>query len=200
MKERLLTHWPTTLLVIGCILTGLWLAIEIGTLPDTPEKNPTTAPEKRSKAPAIEQKDFSLPPMEQFHTFIDKPLFIQGRVPVPAEDLDATTPTTTTKPRNPPKVQLTGILETPDVGTLVLLRSTDGKHHYRLKPGEEIENWRLSEVATDYVVIVSGEKKHTLKLIKPKPQPATRTKPAFNKQPRRKKPVKRHPNASTERE
>ncbi len=192
MKEQLLTHWPTSLIVGACTLTALWLIGELFVLPVTPEP---TQPPPPAHGPTKSQelKNFSLPPLEQYQAFVSKPLFIKGRIPVAPEDSGTTTSATQTVSSKPPKVQLTGILETPAVGKLVLLRSIDGKNHYRLKPGEDIEGWRLNEVASDHVVLEQGSKTHTLKLIKPRPKTSIRHP---TRRPRRSRPPHRPRTAS----
>ncbi len=202
MKQQLLERWPTTLLAMACVMTGIWLGIEVTLLSRQPDL-PVLASHEPPPIEIPPMEAYSLPPLEQYQNFVDKPLFIQGRTPVPPQDTEADTNTATTTSSTPPKLQLTGILDTPDLGTLVLLRSVDGKQHYRLKPGDDVENWRLSEVASDHVVLTSGAQKHTLKLLKPKPAlpskkpgfknrkgtgPDTRAKRNYTASTKRKKP------------
>ena len=189
MKALLLRYWPTTLLALSCVLAGAWLAIEASLTPDRPEsRQPPAAPS--ALPPLPREEDFTLPPPEHFQAMVDKPLFIKGRKPLPPADTDTETTGDTTKPapKDPPKLQLTGVLEIPDMGTLVLLRSDDGKHHYRLKPGDSVEGWRLSEVTPEHVTLTNGPQKHTLKLIKPRPV-TPRRKPGFKQRfPRTRQP------------
>jgi len=167
MKQQLLKHWPTSLLAGACVLLALWLIGELLVLPVSPGKVHPSPPSHQTVNPP-KAEHYSLPPVDKYQAFVEQPLFVEGRTPVAPESSDTTSLITTPVSANPPKVELTGILETPDTGQLALLRSVDGKHHYRLKTGDDVEGWRVEEIATDHVVLEQGSRRHTLKLIKPR--------------------------------
>ena len=183
MKQQLLKHWPTSLLAGACALLALWLIGELIVLPVSPGEVQTSYPSQQTVSPP-KAEHYSLPPVDNYQAFVEHPLFVEGRNPVAPESSDTNSLVTTPVSANPPKVELTGVLETPDTGQLALLRSVDGKHHYRLKTGDDVEGWRIEEIATDHVVLEQGTKRHTLKLIKPRPFAIKRRRPQISKRPR----------------
>ena len=180
----------TLLLAGSCLLVGGIIVWEALTISDIVIQPP---PEPRIETVPPSPRDFHLPPIDQYQNFVAHPLFIQGRAPLPdsgkGEDIPA--------PSDLPKLVLTGILDTPDAGQIVLLRSQDGKRHYRLHPGDAIEGWRLVTIASDHVVLEQGGKRQTLQLLKPRPNPPVTPKRRKSLRPsiRRKNPfIKKNSN------
>lgn len=181
MKASLSNH-TTVVLTGACLLLGVVLAWEASTL-DSITVNPPPPPKVEAVPPA--PKEFQLPPIEHYQNFVSRPLFTEGRTPLPEEGgSQEVIPAS-----DLPKLQLTGILDTPDAGQIVLMRSQDGKRHYRLHPGDEIEGWHLAEIAPDHVVLEQGGRRQTLQLLKPRPNaPAIRKRPTVRPSPRKRNP------------
>ncbi|TAN46979.1 MAG: hypothetical protein EPN21_18755 [Methylococcaceae bacterium] len=118
---------------------------------------------------AANAKAFELPPLEHFDAIVERPLFIQGRRPVSAEEAVAATPD------KPFDWQLHGIVKGPD-GALILLKDKAG-HHHKLPAGEKLDGWELAEIADDRVVMLRGEARQTLMLQKPKPKTPAKPEP-----------------------
>ncbi len=127
----------------------------------------TPPPPPKLETPAVPPGEFRLPPQEHYRNFVSRPLFIEGRTPLPeaAQEPESATASELSE------FQLTGILDTPESGRIVLLRSRDGKRHYRLHPGDAIEGWHLAEIAPDHVVLQQGGRREVLQLRKPRPNP-----------------------------
>lgn len=171
----------TTVLAGACLAMAAFVALEYQWLkhsdpniqPPAPA-TPAATPENQPKASASEPP----PSLDQFETMVSRPLFVEGRKPLADTESTDETPVSNSPP---PEIQLTGIIETPDAGQIVLVRGKDGKTK-KIKPGDEIDGWKLSELAPDHVILQQGGKEHTLQLIKPRPvalfrRPRPRPKP-----------------------
>ncbi|HHJ40546.1 MAG: hypothetical protein AXA67_10265 [Methylothermaceae bacteria B42] len=162
-------HLLTTFLAGLCLLLATAVLVEYIFLRrstphlEAPEANPKTEISLNPKAPPPAKPL----PLEQFQSMVTMPLFVEGRQPIPEQDKTGETSTQASGP--PPKIELTGIIQTPDAGKIILVRDKKGKTR-RLRPGDDVDGWQLAELAPDHVVLTQGAKKHTLKLIKPRPQ------------------------------
>lgn len=176
-------HRTTLLLAGACAIAGLVVGGEFLWLkrPEPPAAPPPPTPSSAAEIP----RDFALPPLDRYPFFVSRPLFLEGRKPLETED--ETIASAIASP--PPEVELTGILETPEAGQLALLRSLDGHHHYRLRPGDSIEGWQLTRIAADHVILEQGTREHVLKLIKPRPQTPGRNRKKPENAPNIRKPV-----------
>ncbi len=157
-----LSNLTTAFLAAVCLALGGIVAWEAS---KRAEITVTPPPAPKLETPPPPPGEFRLPPLEHYRNFVSRPLFIEGRTPIPAEAQE----TGTTAASDLSTLQLTGILDTPESGQVVLLRSRDGKRHYRLHPGETIDGWRLVEIAPDQVVLQRGGRRQPLRLHKPRP-------------------------------
>ncbi len=183
----------TGLLIGACNLMILVIALQYWLLGrSVPNLEP--APETTSNNHPLPQAPAAPEPpplpLDRFQAMVTHPLFVEGRQPIPEQD--KTGEATVQESGPPPKVELTGIIQTPNAGKIILIRDKEGKTR-RLKPGDNVDGWELAELAPDHVVLTQGAKKHTLKLIKPRPQskirrPRQRQRPKAPI-PRRVKPI-----------
>ncbi|XSG85964.1 MAG: hypothetical protein ACPW60_04410 [Methylohalobius sp. ZOD2] len=172
MKE-LMRHPGTWLLIAGCLLAALGVGIEYRLLQrQTAEAlQPSPAPSKEAQIPeAIPENAAELPPIDTFTALIVNPLFIEGRQPLPEESQtsNAETEEAEAEKKPPPDLRLTGILNTPEAGQIILVQDPEGKT-LRFKPGDIIDGWQVTEPETDQVVLDQDGEHHILKLIKPRP-------------------------------
>ncbi len=127
----------------------------------------------------ISNHEFVLPPKDGFSEFVERPLMIPGRRPVPEMTDELVTPV----PVNRGKIQikLMGIVMSPD-GMTALLQ--DGKGAYKNLPiNGTIDGWEVDEMRSDRVFLKQDDVREELKLRKPKPkQPVQnlRQKPQAN--------------------
>ncbi len=159
-----LTNLTTALLAAVCLVLGGIIAWEVSNRDDI-AVTPPPPPEPETPTPTPEE--FRLPPLDHYQHFVSRPLFLEGRTPLPETVQEPETAAAS----DLSTLQLTGILDTPESGQIVLLRSRDGKRHYRLHPGDTIEGWRLAEIASDHVVLQQGGRREVLQLRKPRPNP-----------------------------
>lgn len=117
-------------------------------------------------------KVFELPSQAHFNTIVERPLFIQGRRPLPPQE-DAAP-----EPEKPLEIQLHGVVSHPDGSVLALFKNKAG-HNYRLRANESVDGWTLVEIAPGHVVMQHEDNRQTLQLQKPKPKEAPKAeKPA----------------------
>lgn len=167
-------HLLTTFLAGACMLLAVAVLVEYVVLR---RSTPNLDQPKTSAVPTA-SKEAPLPPpakplpLEQFQSMVTMPLFVEGRQPIP--ELDKVGNTSLQESSPPPEIELTGIIQTPNAGKIILVRDKKKGKTRRLRPGENIDGWELAELAPDHVVLTQGAKKHTLKLIKPRPQPKIR--------------------------
>ncbi|GAB4261558.1 MAG: hypothetical protein Kow0065_12120 [Methylomicrobium sp.] len=119
-----------------------------------------------AELPTIEP---SLQSEEVFADLIDRPLFIEGRRPVPESEGD------TTETESAPEGfdwQLVGVY-TQQGKLMALLSRTqkiEGKANYlKLAVGDEVGGWKLAEIEPDKVLLELEGRKRDLMLRKPKP-------------------------------
>lgn len=175
-------HFGTVVLGLACLLAAFGLSLEYHLLQrklsDTLQP-PVTSVET-TQIPELPQAAIAeLPPIEEFSAFVEQPLFIEGRQPLPEE-----TEATTSEPeveKKPPDIRLTGIIDTPEAGQIILVQDQSNKT-LRFKPGDIIDGWRVAEPAETHVTLERDGETRVLELIKPRPvqplPPAVRPQPA----------------------
>lgn len=165
------------LLGLGCAVLGLAVSLQWWLKSrDQAAVLETIAAAGKASAPPAETagggKVFELPPQDHFNAIVERPLFIQGRRPLPPQE-DAAP-----EPEKPLEIQLHGVVAHPDGSVLALFKNKAGQH-YRLRANESVDSWTLVEIAPDHVVMQREDNRQTLQLQKPKPKEAPKAeKPA----------------------
>lgn len=118
---------------------------------------------------------FELPPLDEFSAFVDRPLFVEGRKPPPAEGEQTQAPKA--EDLAPLELSLMGVMLSPH-GQMAILAEASGKNR-RVKLGGTIDGWRLTELKPDRITLQRGEEQRDLPLMKPRPKgpPATAAAP-----------------------
>lgn len=178
--NRFKRHPITLLLSVACLLTAFGIGLEYRWL----QRKLTAAfkppPASGETAPISEQVPETLkelPPIETFSAFVEQPLFTEGRKPLP-EDTESASESDAEK--QPPVVSLTGIIDTPEAGQIILVQDRNNKT-LRFKLGALIDGWHVAELKDDQAILKRDGETHVLKLIKPRPvqplPPAARPPP-----------------------
>lgn len=185
---NLLKRYPGTLaLGFACLLAAVGLGLEYRLLQRklTGLFQPPTASVEAAQIPTSPPATLAeLPPIEAFSAFVERPLFIEGRRPLSEEPDTASTPGAAQKPQ----VSLTGIIDTPEAGQIILVRDLHNQT-LRFKPGEVIDGWRVAKLAETYVILERNGETYVLELIKPRP--AQPSPPAASPQPAQDNPFAR---------
>ena len=143
-------------------------------------ETPATEKESQSQSQKLSVIKLTRQPAESYSQMVDSPLFIKGRKPPVAGDLDET------ENQNAGKIEdlyLVGIYSVEErIVALFNKRGKGGKYLKKTK-GDDVSGWMLEEIKVDKVILERGGKKQTLMLRTPKP-----------KQPRKAKSVTRKRN------
>ena len=134
---------------------------------------------------SLEEADRTLefPPIEQFHSVKDRPLFFEGRRP-PAEyvpDAPAARPVKPVASVRPPNASLSGVVKVGDTTYVLLQGVGKEKGLVRTKVGEDVDGWKVESIQDDRVVLKNGDEKHEIPLRSYKPVPLP--KPGAAKKP-----------------
>ncbi|MGH8559028.1 MAG: hypothetical protein ACRESZ_16555 [Methylococcales bacterium] len=114
----------------------------------------------------ISNHEFVLPPKDSFSEFVERPLMIPGRRPVPEMTDEPLIPVLVN--RGKIQIKLMGIVMSPN-GMTALLQ--DGKGAYKNLPvNGTIDGWELNEMHPDRVILKQDDVREELKLRKPKPK------------------------------
>lgn len=151
------------------VLAGEWFA----------EGETVNAPQGETKT--LEAQDEALPSLDletksedEYSDLVERPLFIKGRKPVeePHED---TAPTQSVKTTQAFVWDLTGIFTSPK-GVTAFFSRLNGKvekdNYRKLKLGDDIDGWKLSEISLDKVTLTQAGETKMLPLRKAKPKTA----------------------------
>lgn len=176
-------HLGTLVLGLSCLLAAFGLGLEYRLLQRklTGTLQPPVTSVEAAQMPELPQETIAeLPPLGEFSAFVEQPLFIEGRQPLP-EETEAASSEPGAEKKPPPAIRLTGIIDTPEAGQIILVQDQSNKT-LRFKPGEAIDGWRVAELADDHVTLERDGETHVLELIKPRPAqplpPAAPPRPA----------------------
>lgn len=196
-----------TSLVLGLILTLQWVVLK----PQTPEihKPPNLGVADNASAIQLAELEFSLPPIDQLRDIEKRPLFIEGRRPLP--DAPEAPPLPVAPP--PPKIatpapvlDLRGIILIGKERIAMLGRPVVKDGGNRLRTGQVINDWTVVAIEPDQVVLENGGERsvtslRTFKAVPPPqqvPKPQAAPKPAGATPPKPgKRPPQRPPNPKT---
>ena len=138
-----------------------------------------TADSSQIKVKTVEMQDEELPSLdlenqneEEYSDLVERPLFIKGRKPV-EEPHEEIIPVTEVKKMETFVWDLTGIFTSPK-GLVAFFSRINGKvekdNYRKLKLGDDIDGWKLKEIASDKVMLVKMGDMKTLLLRKAKPK------------------------------
>lgn len=119
------------------------------------------------------------PPLEQYQSVKDRPLFFEGRRP-PAEH----TPEPKGKQKkpdsnvSPPRASLSGVIRVGDNVYVMLKGVGKEKGLARVKVGEDVDGWKVERIHDDRVVLKKGKEKHEIPLRSYKAVPLPKSEPA----------------------
>lgn len=156
-----------TLLIF--VLAGEWFA----------QSETVNAPQRETKT--LEVQDDELPSLDlqaksedEYSDLVERPLFIKGRKPV-AEPEPEAIPVSAVKKVEAFVWDLTGVFTSPK-GVTAFFSRINGKvekdNYRKLKLGDEIDGWKLSEISPDKVTLSQTGETKTLPLRKAKPKNA----------------------------
>ena len=121
--------------------------------------------------------------------FLERPLFWLTRRPPEVIDEKPTVEAPEAAAELPPGLQISGVVRDGDSWFIL---GTLGPKALRLKTGEEVKGWTITEISPDNVIFASGKKTATIKLFEPKPAVAA----AKNARPRANARKPREPSRS----
>jgi general secretion pathway protein N len=108
---------------------------------------------------------FAVPPLDELKATRERPLFERERRPPSEEEEVAQEPEPQEAVPDDGSLpfELAGIVKGPDV-SIAMLRHRETKEVQHLRPGEELAEWRIEEIAARHVVVRRGENKVRLEL------------------------------------
>lgn len=148
-----------------------------------------TTDSSQTKRKTVEMQNEELPSLnletqneEDYSDLVERPLFIKGRKPV-EEPHEEIAPVTEVKKMEAFVWDLTGIFTSPK-GLMAFFSRINGKvekdNYRKLKLGDDIDGWRLNEIAFDKVMLVRAGDTKTLLLRKAKPKNSSPAVPVAN--------------------
>lgn len=114
-----------------------------------------------------QERDFTLPPQEQYDEIIERPLMVKGRRPISEKTAPSSTVVVTNTKMN---MVLMGVVTTPQ-GMTALIKDNQGKYQ-RVRKDGAVDGWSVVDMQEDMVIVDQGGDRHELMLRKPKPKVA----------------------------
>lgn len=152
-------------LCLLCLSTVFIISIWLELNHDRSLQSITVASHESSGDADIKQDTNSpdLPPLSDFISIIERPLFTSNRRPV-SEDYRSTAAAGQISPESGPSRDfvLSGIVLTDD-RTIALVQTSDHKLH-RLEVGDNIGNWLVKEIRNKEIVLTSSHETRNLRL------------------------------------
>lgn len=179
------------LLMAICLLLAVVILIEWLLWPTQPRlvnEESAVGIEEGTTAASLESVNgFTLPPLTEFDSIKERPIFIEGRRPLPPSSTvvqqDRPMPTRGGSSR-PPKMDLSAILIINNE-PMVLLRNPPKGSSSRLKIGDEFQGWQVEKITTDRVTLKQSGKSEEFPLRSYKEVPL----PRVTKAKKRRSPV-----------
>ncbi len=154
----------TRLLIVLCLIAagiagGAWWA---GPQQDYDALAPAAgaAAGAMAGAGAVDAADTGLhmPPAEHYDPIKQRPLFIEGRRPLPDDEGDSTPEAPPAPPPNktpPPRIAISGILITPQ-DRYAMLRNPPKDGPSRLRTGDNFQGWVVEDIQRDSLTLRQG--------------------------------------------
>ncbi len=151
------------ILLLGlCLLLAVIILVEWTFLPSEPQSvnqkgQINTGP---AKADLESVSAFTLPPLTEFDAIKERPIFIEGRRPLPPSQtvVQEQRPIPSRGGSRPPKMNLSAILIINDE-PMALLRNPPKGVSTRLKTGDEFQGWQVEKITPDRVTLKQSGKR-----------------------------------------
>ncbi len=170
-----------TLTVVTVLLAGaIWAESRHGVMSDwlMPDAPPAVQPSDAGGGKPLTAGGelFVVPtvtPVEDLTQTVERPLFDRSRRPA-ANVVDTGAPEPPPlPPGNPPQVVLTAVVIT-DLDRVALLQVAGAEELLRLREGQEVSGWQLTQVTAEGITLAQGTNTHevALRTYQPAPAPA----------------------------
>ena len=171
-------------LLFGAVLAIEWLVWSPAP-PDIEVRQPPNGAAGDDGVATDEQDNMQLPPISDYQSIEERPLFVEGRRPIEEEqpEPEAPPPPPPAPPKTPPPVlDLRGIMIVGNERIAFLGRPVEKDGESRLKAGSQIRDWTVTAIEADQVVLENGGERTTIPLRKfaEVPLPATPARNAPN--------------------
>ena len=113
--------------------------------------------------------DFLMKPKQAYSQQVERPLFVQGRRPIPDQPVDDDTPFVAPVKLGKLNVKLMGVIDVPS-GRKALIYDIKNRTYLSLKEGEAVDGWRLTALSPGKAVLRQGMTTEEILLRKPKPK------------------------------
>jgi len=153
--------------VVLCALFALVILWETGHEPVGVAVDSTAPPvlqDEISRLLADADPSVRFPPLRQFHTMLERPLFDATRRPAATGETAAAAVSAELR-----QLTLTGVVITPEA-TLAILQHKSRKTTLRLEPGAMVQSWQLDSVHPDRAVFRKGRQTRELFLMENEPK------------------------------
>ena len=191
------------ILLLGlCLLLAVIILIEWVFLPSQPQlvnqRGSGEINTGTTKADYDSVSAFTLPPLTEFDSVKERPIFIEGRRPLPPSQtvVQQEKPIPSRGGSRPPKMDLSAILIINNE-PMALLRNPPKGVSTRLKTGDEFQGWQVEKIAPDRVTLKQSGKSEEFLLRTFNKVPLPRVSKA-KKQRRVNKRVRRQPRRPSE--
>jgi hypothetical protein len=108
----------------------------------------------------------------KFEEIMTRPLFIKSRKPLPEKKGGDIVETTAPQPMTELAAKFSGFIEVPG-GKIALIKDIKTRKYHRLRKGEQVNDWTLTELYPDKVVFEQGDAVEELLLRTPKSRPGS---------------------------
>jgi len=156
-----------------------------------PAQEPPVPAFNKPKAAGVDRGDLlaqasrtdDFPPIEQYQSVKDRPLFFEGRRP-PAEYTPEKADTKIQNPGRkspPPQANLSAVITVGDNTYAIFQQTGKEKGMLRARVGEVMDGWTIESIRDDSVVLKNGKEEHEIPLrsyqpvLLPKPKQAARS-------------------------
>ena len=177
------------LLMAICLLLTVIILIEWLLWPSQPnqlnENSPVAVNEEATQAEITSVNGFTLPPLSEFDSIKERPIFIDGRRPLPTTTVvqeETTRPSSRGVSAQPPKMNLSAILIINNE-PMVLLRNPPKGSSSRLKVGDEFQGWQVTKITPDRVTLKQSGRSEDFPLRSYKEVPLPRVTKAKKRRP-----------------
>jgi hypothetical protein len=157
------------------LLTGVWVAAAVFVAhrlfdPPQPKIPPVVVTESSESGVEAQASEsfFEVPPLDDYEEIVERPLFMDTRRPPP----DEPEPVAEEEPQQQDEeLTLIGVMVMPNAQyALVEVDDKQGKIA-RLRVGQEANGWKLEAVHANRIVMIKGDSKKELPLIRNQPSP-----------------------------
>ncbi len=138
----------------------------------------TTEKESQSQIQKLSVIKLTRQPVESYSQMVDSPLFIKGRKPPVAVDVEEIDNQDAGRIED---LYLVGIYSAEERIVALFNQKGKGGKYLKKAKGDDVSGWMLEEIKADKVILERDGKKQTLMLRTPKPKQPKKAKPAARK-------------------